>query len=129
MVLSSASIAATLERALHLDHQIDHNIFPRLAFRITQRASRNLATPPPLHPATSPPRNSATLQLRHLATRIPLTIDPDQHEPTLRTIAMPADANPSGDIFGGWLLSQMDLAGASAAIQRARGRVVTVAVD
>jgi acyl-CoA thioesterase YciA len=58
-----------------------------------------------------------------------IEMDPNQHEARLRTIAMPADANPSGDIFGGWLLSQMDLAGASAAIQRASGRVVTVAVD
>ena len=40
---------------------------------------------------------------------------PPATEAALRTIAMPADANPSGDIFGGWLLSQMDLAGASAA--------------
>jgi acyl-CoA thioesterase YciA len=47
----------------------------------------------------------------------------------LRTVAMPADANPSGDIFGGWLLAQMDLAGGNAAIRRARGRVATVAVD
>ncbi len=50
-------------------------------------------------------------------------------EPALRTIAMPADTNPNGDIFGGWLLSQMDLAASNAAVQRARGRVVTVAVD
>jgi acyl-CoA thioesterase YciA len=50
-------------------------------------------------------------------------------EVALRTIAMPADANPSGDIFGGWLLSQMDMAGGSAAVQRAGGRVVTVAMD
>ena len=50
-------------------------------------------------------------------------------EPMLRTIAMPADANPSGDIFGGWLLSQMDLAGGNAAMRRAKGRVVTVAID
>src|SRR5262249_26144060 len=49
-------------------------------------------------------------------------------EPALRTIAMPADANASGDIFGGWVLSQMDLAGGSTAAQRARGRVATVAV-
>jgi acyl-CoA thioesterase YciA len=42
---------------------------------------------------------------------------------------MPADANPSGDIFGGWLLAQMDLAGGNCAIRRARGRVATVAVD
>jgi acyl-CoA thioesterase YciA len=50
-------------------------------------------------------------------------------EPALRAIAMPADANPNGDIFGGWLLAQMDLAGGSAASQRARGRVATVAVE
>ena len=49
-------------------------------------------------------------------------------EPSLRAIAMPADTNPSGDIFGGWLLSQMDLAGSTAATRRAKGRVATVAV-
>ena len=49
-------------------------------------------------------------------------------DPALRTIAMPADANPAGDIFGGWLLSQMDMAGAIVAVRRARGRVATVAV-
>src|SRR5215470_7932127 len=49
-------------------------------------------------------------------------------EPALRTIAMPGDANPAGDIFGGWLLAQMDLAGGSIAHHRARGRVATVAV-
>src|SRR5258708_4286490 len=42
---------------------------------------------------------------------------------------MPADTNPSGDIFGGWLMAQMDLAGANAAVRRARGRCVAVAVD
>jgi acyl-CoA thioesterase YciA len=47
----------------------------------------------------------------------------------LRTLAMPADTNPSGDIFGGWLLSQMDIGGAILAKEMARGRVVTVAVD
>ncbi len=46
----------------------------------------------------------------------------------IRTLAMPADANPSGDIFGGWVLAQMDIAGGIAAGQRARGRVATVAV-
>jgi acyl-CoA thioesterase YciA len=50
-------------------------------------------------------------------------------EPMIRAIAMPADANPSGDIFGGWLMSQMDLAGANAASRRSCGRCVTVAVD
>lgn len=48
---------------------------------------------------------------------------------TLRTVGMPADTNPNGDIFGGWLMGQMDIAGSSAAIQRAEGRVVTVAAD
>lgn len=51
-----------------------------------------------------------------------------QLEPALRAIAMPADSNPSGDIFGGWLLSQMDLAGSVVAIRRSQGRVATVAV-
>jgi acyl-CoA thioesterase YciA len=46
-----------------------------------------------------------------------------------RTLAMPADANPSGDIFGGWVLSQMDIAGGITAGARAAGRVATVAVD
>lgn len=50
-------------------------------------------------------------------------------QPALRTIAMPADANPNGDIFGGWLLSQMDLAGSVIAYERAGGRVATVAID
>lgn len=46
-----------------------------------------------------------------------------------RTLAMPADANPSGDIFGGWVLAQMDIAGGITAGARAAGRVATVAVD
>ena len=49
--------------------------------------------------------------------------------PLIRVMAMPADANPNGDIFGGWLLSQMDLAGGALAARRARGRCATVAVD
>ncbi|MBK8086227.1 MAG: acyl-CoA thioesterase [Devosia sp.] len=48
---------------------------------------------------------------------------------TIRTLAMPADTNPSGDIFGGWVMSQMDIAGAIAAVEVAKGRVVTVAVE
>jgi acyl-CoA thioesterase YciA len=52
------------------------------------------------------------------------------HEaPVLRAIAMPSDTNPEGDIFGGWLLSQMDLAAASIAFHRAAGRCATIAVD
>lgn len=49
-------------------------------------------------------------------------------EPALRAVAMPADTNPHGDIFGGWLLCQMDLAGTVFATRRAQGRVVTVAL-
>lgn len=48
---------------------------------------------------------------------------------TIRTMAMPADTNAAGDIFGGWVMSQMDIAGAIAAVERVRGRVVTVAVE
>lgn len=50
-------------------------------------------------------------------------------ELSLRTLAMPADTNQNGDIFGGWLLSQMDIAGGIFAFKTARGRVATVAVD
>jgi acyl-CoA thioesterase YciA len=49
--------------------------------------------------------------------------------PVIRTIAMPADTNPEGDIFGGWLMSQMDLAGATLAFDLAKGRCATVAVS
>ena len=55
--------------------------------------------------------------------------DQPHGELTVRLIAMPADTNANGDIFGGWLMAQMDLAGGSAAVRRARGRVATVAVD
>ncbi len=60
---------------------------------------------------------------------MPSAAPPAGREPALRTIAMPADANPNGDIFGGWLMAQMDLAGSVEAVRRARGRVATVAVD
>jgi acyl-CoA thioesterase YciA len=50
-------------------------------------------------------------------------------EPAIRAIAMPADTNPAGDIFGGWLMCQMDLAAGNAAAKMARGRCVTVAVE
>ncbi|HEY0837089.1 MAG TPA: acyl-CoA thioesterase [Azospirillum sp.] len=50
-------------------------------------------------------------------------------DPALRTIAMPADTNPNGDIFGGWLLAQMDLAGGVVALRRAGGRVATVGIE
>lgn len=54
---------------------------------------------------------------------------PKDREPTLRLVPMPADSNAAGDIFGGWIMSQVDIAGSIAAIRRAQGRVVTVAVN
>ncbi len=58
-----------------------------------------------------------------------MTATPPADAPQVRVIAMPADANPAGDIFGGWLMAHMDQAGASVALRRARGRVATVAVE
>lgn len=55
--------------------------------------------------------------------------DAPRGELTIRTVAMPADTNANGDIFGGWVLSQMDQAGGVAGVERAQGRVVTVALD
>jgi len=59
----------------------------------------------------------------------PETEEQPKGELALRTLAMPADTNPAGDIFGGWLMGQMDIAGGIAAGTRAAGRVATVAVD
>ena len=56
-------------------------------------------------------------------------VEKPRGELTTRTLAMPADTNPSGDIFGGWVLAQMDIAGGIFAGQRAEGRVATIAVD
>ena len=50
-------------------------------------------------------------------------------QPAVRTLAMPGAANPSGDIFGGWVLAQMDIAAGIVAYMRAQGRVATVAID
>ncbi|WP_135077127.1 acyl-CoA thioesterase [Terasakiella sp. SH-1] len=50
-------------------------------------------------------------------------------KPAIRTLAMPGDANPNGDIFGGWVMSQMDIAGGVTAAWRAQGRVATVGVE
>ncbi len=54
---------------------------------------------------------------------------PEGREPVLRVVPMPADANPTGDIFGGWIMSQVDIAGAIPALRLAKGRVATVAVN
>ena len=68
----------------------------------------------------------------------PVQEQPGQEQPaedqplgelTVRQIAMPADTNANGDIFGGWVMSQMDSAGGIAGVERSQGRVVTVAVD
>ena len=53
---------------------------------------------------------------------------PDGKQPALRVMPMPADANQHGDIFGGWIMSQVDIAGGTVAGRIARGRVATVAV-
>ncbi len=58
-----------------------------------------------------------------------MTMNEQRGRLTTRTLAMPADTNPSGDIFGGWVLSQMDIAAGICAGQRAQCRVVTVALD
>ena len=54
---------------------------------------------------------------------------PEDSDLAIRVMATPADTNASGDIFGGWLMSQVDIAGSSIARRRANGRIVTVAVD
>lgn len=57
------------------------------------------------------------------------TPNPPDASPTMRVTAMPADTNPYGDIFGGWLISQMDMAAGLLAARIVRGRAVTVAID
>jgi acyl-CoA thioesterase YciA len=58
-----------------------------------------------------------------------MTALPPGKDPTLRVVPMPADENQAGDIFGGWIMSQVDIAGSVAAVRVARGRVATVAVN
>lgn len=53
----------------------------------------------------------------------------DKGPPVVRTIAMPSDTNPAGDIFGGWLMGQMDLAAGNVAARRSRGRCATISVE
>ncbi|MDJ0957154.1 MAG: acyl-CoA thioesterase [Arenicellales bacterium] len=57
------------------------------------------------------------------------TVLPSNREPVIRIIPMPQDTNPNGDIFGGWIMSQVDIAGSIVAVQRIRGRMATVAVN
>jgi len=58
-----------------------------------------------------------------------MTSLPENIQPVLRVVPRPRDTNTAGDIFGGWIMSHVDIAGAVVATQRARGRVVTVAVN
>ena len=58
----------------------------------------------------------------------PTELLPDK-EPVIRIIPMPQDTNPNGDIFGGWIMSQVDIAGSIVAVQRIKGRMATVAVN
>ena len=58
-----------------------------------------------------------------------MTSLPEGREPALRVVPMPADENQHGDIFGGWIMSQVDIAGSIAAVRLAKGRVATVAVN
>ena len=57
-----------------------------------------------------------------------VTVLPNR-QPTLRVMPMPSEVNPQGDVFGGWIMAQADVAGAIPAMHRARGRVTTVAVN
>lgn len=62
-------------------------------------------------------------------TQTPLAQLPADQQPVLRVMPMPADANIHGDVFGGWIMAQVDIAGAIPAARRAAGRVATVAVN
>jgi len=59
----------------------------------------------------------------------PIEDTPPDEQPAVRITAMPADSNPYGDIFGGWLMSQMDLGASLVASRHCKGRAVTIAVD
>jgi acyl-CoA thioesterase YciA len=62
-------------------------------------------------------------------SQTPISAAPAAHELVLRVVPMPADVNSNGDIFGGWVMAQVDIAGGIVAARRARGRVATVAVN
>lgn len=64
-----------------------------------------------------------------MADSMELPVQLPDKQPALRVMPMPADLNPSGDVFGGWVMSMVDIAGAIPAHRRARSRVATVAVN
>lgn len=63
------------------------------------------------------------------SSQLPKILLPVDREPVIRVIPMPRDSNSAGDVFGGWIMSQVDLAGSVAAVAHAKGRVVTVSVN
>ena len=79
-------------------------------------------------------RSGAGMQVR-AQPALPMTVEHPasnrlpQKQPTLRVMPMPSDANIHGDVFGGWIMAQVDVAGAQPAVRRANGRVATVAVN
>lgn len=81
-------------------------------------------------PALASAVKAATLDLvpyREASMNDPLQLP--EHQPVLRVVPMPADMNATGDIFGGWVMAQLDIAGSIPAVRRAQGRVATVAVN
>ncbi|MCC2688607.1 MAG: putative acyl-CoA thioester hydrolase [Rhizobiaceae bacterium] len=92
------------------------------------RGIRVDALPPDGYGSASARCRRAGSVLQQEAPELPASDDLPTGQLTLRTLAMPADANAAGDIFGGWVMAQMDLACGIRAAERARGRVVTAAV-
>jgi len=91
-------------------------------FRRTRRRALNRAK--------STPAGFPALARNLMSTPTPaLTALPEEKELALRVMPMPADANAHGDVFGGWIMSQVDIAGSIPAAQRANGRVATIAVN
>ena len=72
--------------------------------------------------------SGATAPAAGPAARVPLTL-PTDRELVMRVMPMPADSNANGDVFGGWIMAQVDLAGAVLPARVAKGRIATVAVD
>lgn len=74
------------------------------------------------------PRKSGLFEIMGAFMSVDRSILPSRHS-TLRVVPMPADLNQNGDVFGGWVMAQVDVAGAIPAMRRARGRVATVSVN
>ena len=72
--------------------------------------------------------NSSVLQTPPAVARAPTGL-PTDRELVMRVMPMPADSNPNGDVFGGWIMAQVDLAGAVLPVRLPKGRVATIAVD